>query len=256
LPARYYDPATYRFLRVDPAPPSAGDPGSLNAFVYCGDDPIQNIDPDGRELMGYMVNLYAKKLGWDRAYALAGCQRVRGWDYSPRRLDALGARLRDRKVRRLPTIGPASHFQNVKDRMIEDWVDFGAPPDYVGVGGTLSAAYGPRVGYSRGFITDGSTSAKTNTVITGVGSPSASASVYVAAGYFRPGTTSIRGMGRLTSEYGGSVGEGFGVGLDYQRSTDSIDFQSDGIAVNAGFGVRSLPGWEVHRDGGGGNSEY
>ncbi|MDP3631199.1 MAG: RHS repeat-associated core domain-containing protein, partial [Actinomycetota bacterium] len=47
MPARYYDPATYRFLRVDPAPPSAGDPGSLNAFVYCGNDPIGATDPSG-----------------------------------------------------------------------------------------------------------------------------------------------------------------------------------------------------------------
>ncbi|PKQ19407.1 MAG: hypothetical protein CVT66_10265 [Actinobacteria bacterium HGW-Actinobacteria-6] len=47
MPARYYDPATYRFLSADPAAPSAGDPASLNVFAYCGDDPIGAIDPDG-----------------------------------------------------------------------------------------------------------------------------------------------------------------------------------------------------------------
>ncbi|KAF0208012.1 MAG: wall-associated, partial [Actinobacteria bacterium] len=47
MPARYYDPATYRFLSVDPDAPSAGDPASLNAFVYCGNDPIGATDPSG-----------------------------------------------------------------------------------------------------------------------------------------------------------------------------------------------------------------
>jgi RHS repeat-associated protein len=47
LPARYYDPATARFLSPDPAPPSAGDPLSLNAYAYCVGDPVNFIDPDG-----------------------------------------------------------------------------------------------------------------------------------------------------------------------------------------------------------------
>ncbi len=60
MPARYYDPTTYRFLSVDPDAPSADDPSSLNAFVYCGDDPsslnafvycggdpVNAIDPGG-----------------------------------------------------------------------------------------------------------------------------------------------------------------------------------------------------------------
>ena len=51
MPARYYDPATYRFLSADPAPPSAGDPGSLNAFVYCGNDPVGGSDPSGARMI-------------------------------------------------------------------------------------------------------------------------------------------------------------------------------------------------------------
>ncbi|HSQ22662.1 MAG TPA: RHS repeat-associated core domain-containing protein, partial [Coriobacteriia bacterium] len=47
LPARSYDPATARFLSQDPAPPSAGDPLSLNAYAYCVGDPVNLIDPDG-----------------------------------------------------------------------------------------------------------------------------------------------------------------------------------------------------------------
>ncbi|MHB1341005.1 MAG: RHS repeat-associated core domain-containing protein, partial [Coriobacteriia bacterium] len=47
LPARYYDPATYRFLSQDPAAPSAGDPLSLNAYAYCLGDPVSRSDPSG-----------------------------------------------------------------------------------------------------------------------------------------------------------------------------------------------------------------
>ena len=49
LPARYYNPDTARFLSVDPAPPSAGDPTSLNGYAYCVGDPVQFEDPDGRK---------------------------------------------------------------------------------------------------------------------------------------------------------------------------------------------------------------
>ncbi|MCE5190684.1 MAG: DNRLRE domain-containing protein [Actinomycetia bacterium] len=47
LPARYYDPATALFLSPDPAAPSAGDPASLNPYMYCQDDPIGASDPTG-----------------------------------------------------------------------------------------------------------------------------------------------------------------------------------------------------------------
>jgi RHS repeat-associated protein len=47
LPARYYEPATARFLSLDPAPPSAGDPLSLNAYAYCQGDPVNASDPTG-----------------------------------------------------------------------------------------------------------------------------------------------------------------------------------------------------------------
>ncbi|MBN2840765.1 MAG: RHS repeat-associated core domain-containing protein, partial [Coriobacteriia bacterium] len=47
LPARYYDPATARFLSPDPASPSAGDPLSLNRYTYCAGDPVNSYDPTG-----------------------------------------------------------------------------------------------------------------------------------------------------------------------------------------------------------------
>ena len=53
LPARYYNPDTGRFLSVDPAPPTAGDPMTLNGYAYCAGDPVQLVDPDGEEPHGY-----------------------------------------------------------------------------------------------------------------------------------------------------------------------------------------------------------
>jgi RHS repeat-associated protein len=50
LPARYYDPATARFLSPDPAAPSAGSPQSLNRYAYCEDDPVGASDPSGAVL--------------------------------------------------------------------------------------------------------------------------------------------------------------------------------------------------------------
>ena len=47
LPARSYDPATARLLTPDPAPPSAGDPLSLNRYAYCVGDPVNASDPTG-----------------------------------------------------------------------------------------------------------------------------------------------------------------------------------------------------------------
>ncbi|MDP2183083.1 MAG: RHS repeat-associated core domain-containing protein [Actinomycetota bacterium] len=58
LPARYYDPAVARFISVDPAPPKAGSPVSLNAYVYVGDSPIMFLDPDGRDIL--LGNYYAE----------------------------------------------------------------------------------------------------------------------------------------------------------------------------------------------------
>jgi hypothetical protein len=40
---RLYDPTTGRFLSVDPVPG-----GSANAYEYCGGDPLNRYDLDGR----------------------------------------------------------------------------------------------------------------------------------------------------------------------------------------------------------------
>ncbi|MEU4569620.1 FG-GAP-like repeat-containing protein [Micromonospora sp. NPDC023956] len=46
LGAREYDPSTGRFLSVDPLV-DYGDPQSLNAYAYAGNNPIRYSDPDG-----------------------------------------------------------------------------------------------------------------------------------------------------------------------------------------------------------------
>lgn len=47
--ARYYDPSTGRFLQKDPDPGKLGDPRTfLSKYVYCGNNPIMNTDPNGK----------------------------------------------------------------------------------------------------------------------------------------------------------------------------------------------------------------
>jgi len=47
---RHYDPQQGRFTQVDPIgldAASLANPQTLNLYSYCGNDPINNIDPDG-----------------------------------------------------------------------------------------------------------------------------------------------------------------------------------------------------------------
>jgi RHS repeat-associated protein len=49
MQARYYDPVTGRFLGTDPTPPTSGNSFSFNRFVYASNNPIGNVDPDGKQ---------------------------------------------------------------------------------------------------------------------------------------------------------------------------------------------------------------
>jgi RHS repeat-associated protein len=46
--ARYYNPATGRFMSRDPENGYINDPASLHKYLYAGGDPVNRIDPSGR----------------------------------------------------------------------------------------------------------------------------------------------------------------------------------------------------------------
>jgi RHS repeat-associated protein len=60
--ARLYDAGSKRFAQADPAGGSVANPLSLNAYLYCRDDPVDNIDPTGMVMPGD-ENLSAQKQG-------------------------------------------------------------------------------------------------------------------------------------------------------------------------------------------------
>ena len=47
LRARYYDPATSRFNRLDPFAGSTSDPQSLHKYLYAHANPVMGVDPSG-----------------------------------------------------------------------------------------------------------------------------------------------------------------------------------------------------------------
>jgi RHS repeat-associated protein len=48
LRARYYNPATGRFLSRDPKEGNPSDPKSLHKYLYAGGNPVSALDPTGR----------------------------------------------------------------------------------------------------------------------------------------------------------------------------------------------------------------
>ncbi len=54
LRARYYDPATGRFNRLDPFAGNLDDPQSLHKYLYCHADGVNGVDPSG-EFVGFMA---------------------------------------------------------------------------------------------------------------------------------------------------------------------------------------------------------
>jgi len=93
MQARYYDPGTGRFLSVDPVAPTPGNIYSFNRYAYASNNPIMNIDPDGRQSVGEMINSGAEGCGpvscagWaalDAVWTMAGAEGVsqiadKGW---------------------------------------------------------------------------------------------------------------------------------------------------------------------------------
>jgi len=52
MQARYYDPVTGRFLSTDPITTIENDLSTFNRYSYARNNPISNIDPDGRNPAG------------------------------------------------------------------------------------------------------------------------------------------------------------------------------------------------------------
>jgi RHS repeat-associated protein len=61
LRARYYNPATGRFLSRDPYDGDAKIPATLHKYLYAGGDPVNLKDPTGRDWLEY--KLLIKELG-------------------------------------------------------------------------------------------------------------------------------------------------------------------------------------------------
>jgi RHS repeat-associated protein len=49
--ARWYDPATARFLSIDPFEGIPSNPASLHRYAYAHADPVQGSDPGGQETL-------------------------------------------------------------------------------------------------------------------------------------------------------------------------------------------------------------
>ncbi len=54
LRARYYNPTTGRFMSRDPEGGRPITPKTLHKYLYAGGDPINQIDPRGRDYVGYV----------------------------------------------------------------------------------------------------------------------------------------------------------------------------------------------------------
>ncbi|MDF4005049.1 RHS repeat-associated core domain-containing protein [Luteibacter sp. PPL552] len=51
MQARYYDPVVGRFLSIDPKAASAGSNIAFSRYAYSGNNPVGNVDPDGRQTL-------------------------------------------------------------------------------------------------------------------------------------------------------------------------------------------------------------
>ena len=98
MQARYYDPVIGRFLSIDPVDfmGSGYNPAYFNRYAYSGNDPINNIDPDGQFFgaAGKLVKLAIKggDIGATFAGAVADAKTLTGKNVSlGRRLGAAGS---------------------------------------------------------------------------------------------------------------------------------------------------------------------
>jgi RHS repeat-associated protein len=84
LQSRYYNPEWNRFINADSELGYPGELFSHNVFAYCQNNPINNYDPDGHELVGALVGggfgvllgkavaKYYGLTGWKKAATIVG----------------------------------------------------------------------------------------------------------------------------------------------------------------------------------------
>ena len=72
LRARYYDPATGRFNRLDPFFGNHADPQSFHKYLYCHADPVNGVDPTGKWSIGISVSAIGIGLGACAGYTFGG----------------------------------------------------------------------------------------------------------------------------------------------------------------------------------------
>ncbi|MCL2654621.1 MAG: DNRLRE domain-containing protein [Coriobacteriia bacterium] len=58
LESRYYDPATGRFINADGMVQTGQEINGTNMFAYCGNDPVNNVDPSGQLFTPGEANSY------------------------------------------------------------------------------------------------------------------------------------------------------------------------------------------------------
>jgi len=60
MQARYYDPEVGRFLSTDPASGAAGSVLAFSRFTYANNNPVMNVDPDGRQTVPGSIDWQAE----------------------------------------------------------------------------------------------------------------------------------------------------------------------------------------------------
>ncbi len=61
--ARYYDAELGRFIQADTAPPSTDNPQTLNRYAYCGNNPVNCVDPTGHSFWKKLGNFFKQAAG-------------------------------------------------------------------------------------------------------------------------------------------------------------------------------------------------
>jgi RHS repeat-associated protein len=72
LRARYFNPLTGRFLSRDPAAGHLGIPATLHKYLYAGGNPVNSLDPSGRDPVEYVV-LLGKAVKAAAVLDIVGC---------------------------------------------------------------------------------------------------------------------------------------------------------------------------------------